>query len=164
MKKGHRYFLKFSNWILATLLTLFGVACSSDDEPAPAEYGTPYAKFTVKGKVTGPNGEAIPGIEVKGKSQFSGPSEPGSNEDLTDNNGNYTILAPIMGKEAFKVFFEDIDGEENGFYKTDSIEVKSSQIELTGKDGWFEGEGEMTLNISLKEKEIIVDPSEEEEE
>lgn len=165
MKKSYRYLLKISNSVLAVLLTLLGVACSNDDEPLPAEYGTPYAKFTVKGKVTGENGEAIPGIEVKGKSNLD-PLRLSiyPPQSLTDNDGNYTFLAPIIGKQDFKVFFEDIDGEENGLYKTDSIEVKASQVELTGKDGWFVGEGEITLDISLKEKEPETNSTEEEKE
>ena len=57
-------------WML--LLSLLGFA--GCDEPQEDMYGTPYAEYTVKGRVTDAAGTPIAGIEVRRSSWGSDPS------------------------------------------------------------------------------------------
>lgn len=51
-----------NKWI-SLLLSLLGFAAAGCEE-ARVEYGSPYATYTLKGKVTDMNGKAISGIRV----------------------------------------------------------------------------------------------------
>ena len=71
-------------WML--LLSLLGFA--GCDEPQEDMYGTPYAEYTVKGRVTDAAGTPIAGIEVRRSSWGSDPSAV-----RTDTRGAYTFEA-----------------------------------------------------------------------
>ena len=71
-------------WML--LLSLLGFA--GCDEPQEDMYGTPYAEYTVKGRVTDAAGTPIAGIEVRRSFWGSDPSAV-----RTDTRGAYTFEA-----------------------------------------------------------------------
>jgi putative lipoprotein (rSAM/lipoprotein system) len=150
MKKIYRPFIKGTNWALAGLLSLLGFAC--DPEIAP-EYGTPHADYSVKGTVTDAAGAAIPGIEIGIKSHGGYvTNEPA----YTNEEGKFDMSFGAFPKEKFILTATDVDGEANGSFKTDSVEVVFSKSDFY-KDGdgrWYEGAAKKDIPpIVLKEVE-----------
>lgn len=136
-------YLKLKNWFLVSLAGLMGVNMSS----CGLEYGCPEAEYTVKGKVTNPSGEPIPGIKVTGN----------WDNDITSASGDYILSArvePLYPEETIQIVFADVDSSENGSYQNDTVPVTFQYSELTGGDGhWYEGSATKTLNITLQPKE-----------
>jgi putative lipoprotein (rSAM/lipoprotein system) len=108
-------FIKFCNAIIAILLALIGYACTKNpinpNNPIDPrmEYGTPWAKFIVQGKVVSViNNQAIDKIQVL------------LNLDtvMTDQNGNYQVtVTGFPTDQTYKVQFNDIDSTTNGLLK-----------------------------------------------
>lgn len=135
-------YLKFKNWLLVSLASLLGINVSCD-LVAMEEYGCPMADFNVKGKVTDPNGNSIPGIAV----------EMDYCCDTTDDDGRYAVKSGYLqgSVNQFELHFSDIDSTEYGLYKNDTIPVVFQRSELTGGDGhWYEGSATKTLNVTLQ--------------
>jgi putative lipoprotein (rSAM/lipoprotein system) len=144
MKTIYRPFIKGTNWALAGIVVLLGFAGATSCSDSIAEYGSPHADFTVKGNVTNQDGAPIPGIQVS-----VGSSEYHYSADTTDSNGHYAVL-PGYANNNLLVFVDDIDGEENGSYSSDYFPL--GEVSLTGGDKhWYQGKGEKTLDIKLKE-------------
>lgn len=153
MKKIYRPLLKGTNWALVGLLGILG--CSACDEPVD-EYGTPYAQYAIKGKVTDTKGTPIPGIQVKAGTKNDRQwmqENPADYPYRTVSNakGEYAINLATFGKEDFTVYAEDIDGEANGQFKTDSTLVEGNKMQMTGGGHWDEGRGQVTVDFSLTE-------------
>ncbi len=136
-------YLKLKNWFLVSLAGLMGVNMSS----CGLEYGCPEAEYTVKGKVTNPSGEPIPGIKVTGN----------WDNDITSVSGDYILSArvvPLYPEETIQIVFADVDSSENGSYQNDTVPVTFQYSELTGGDGhWYEGSATKTLNVTLQPAE-----------
>lgn len=152
MKKIYRPFIKGTNWALAGILSLLGFAsCSNDGGETPAEYGTPHAKYTIKGAVTDKEGNPIEGINVHVKMPF----EWNGGEGVADTNkeGKFDITYTTFPDDKFTLIAKDIDGEENGSFQTDSVEVTFTKDDFY-EDGkrWYEGAARKEIpNIVLKE-------------
>ena len=63
MKKVKNVWLRCSAWLLNSILLLLGF--SSCDSNGSEMYGTPYATYSLKGKVVDAQNQPIPDIEVK---------------------------------------------------------------------------------------------------
>ena len=133
-------YLKLKNWLLASLAGMLGINMSS----CGLEYGCPEAKYTVKGKVTNPLGEPIPGIKVTGN----------WDNDITSASGDYILSAivdPLYPEDTRQIVFADVDSSANGSYQNDTVPVTFQHSELTGGDGnWYEGSATKTLNVTLQ--------------
>lgn len=90
--------------LMAASLLGFGTACESEDSSLTM-YGTPYNRFLVKGTVSDPAGNPIPGIQVQSS------QDPTAVE--TGSDGSFEISGRGLFNEA-KIRFTDIDGPENG--------------------------------------------------
>ena len=140
--------------LLSGALGLLGfAACSNDaDEDIRIEYGTPYTKFQVKGKVTSETDEPLKGIQVIVRTQWN--NIPIAADTLyTDEKGEFqTKELGTGGIEKQKVYFHDIDGEENGgTFKSDSIALKDMDMKQIEKgDGWYKGTYEITPKSPIK--------------
>ena len=131
--------LKGFNWILAGLLSLLGFSVTSCG--ATDEYGSPYAEYELKGKVTNMNGDPIQGIELN----------YGGKSPQTQKDGSYDIKFEDSPMGIVRIIAKDIDGPENGSFETDSIDVKIEGFE--GGKSWFHGKAEVNIpDIKLKEK------------
>ena len=133
-------YLKLKNWLLVSLAGLLGINVSCI---GGMEYGCPEADFNVKGKVTDPDGIPIPGIAVTMDYQ----------QVTTDENGLYAVSSNnLQGNvNQFNVIFSDIDSNENGLYKNDTVPVVFQLSELTGGDGhWYEGSATKTVDVTLQ--------------
>ena len=160
--KINRAFIKGTNWALAGLISMLGFT-GCDKERLSEEYGTPNADYTIKGTVVNKaNGKPIEGIRVGYDSGsqivpmygvLPAPYRPKTSV-LTNVKGEYklTVNTFPFPEPTIPVFIDDIDGEENGWFQSEMLEVDFSKAERTGKpNNWYEGEYTVTLNVELTE-------------
>ena len=88
-------------------------------------------EYVVKGKVTAAStGKPIKGIQVT--------SEEGSEPILTTETGDFECNGYGLPDKKVKLTFTDIDGEENGLYDPQKIEVPVKKVE-EGSGAWYYG-------------------------
>lgn len=113
-------------------------------------YGTPTADYTIKGKVTDAEGNAIKGIVVSPK--FYG-GEP-QLEVVTAEDGTFATdqIKSTIGLDS--ITFTDTDGEANGgdFQTVELDADKLPQTKVAEGDGWYEGVYEVTADVKLEKK------------
>ena len=131
-------FLKTYNAIIAALLAILGFSCGSSLD----EYGTPEAKFIIKGKVSSKDTQQpIENICVN----------MGRNTVFTNVKGNYQVTVwGFPEDQACLVKFHDTGGM---YMDLDTlIEFKNPQF--TGGDKkWYEGEASKTVDVQLTTKD-----------
>ncbi len=94
METVFHFILKGFNWILAGLLSLLGFSVTSCG--ATDEYGSPYAEYELKGKVTDMNGDPIQGIEINYGGIYNNVLSPSYISEIykspqTQKDGSYDI-------------------------------------------------------------------------
>ena len=161
-----KIFIKGVNWALAGILSLLGLTNCCDRYGAP-EYGSPHADYTLKGTVVNKaTGKPITGIHV-GYVDYRitamyGPI-PASYKPkahvTTNSRGEFKFTDTfhgeewIEGKRVLPVSVVDIDGEKNGLFEPEHLQVDFSEAELTKKPkNWYEGERTVSIKIELNEK------------
>jgi len=130
-------FLKTYNALIAILLVVFGISCV-----ASKEYGTPDAKFIVKGKVSSKETkEPIEDIRVT----------MNWHNDITNEKGDYRVENnDFPGDRAFLVKFHDT----KGIYMDLDTLIEFKNPQFTGGDkNWYSGETSKTVDIQLTEKD-----------
>lgn len=140
--------LKTYGKTIAYLLGLSGIITS-----CIAKYGTPYADFIIKGKVTdAETSQPIENIRVV----FLVEDQLGIGDTVfTNANGEYTVsygYLPEFSKEK-AVIATDVDGEANGLYKADTLKVRFTKKDRIkkGKGSEYEGAFEkVNQNFLLK--------------
>jgi putative lipoprotein (rSAM/lipoprotein system) len=169
LKMNRRTFIKKINWVLAGILSVLGFA--GCEKIGIDEYGTPHADYTVKGAVFNKaTKKPIAGIQV-GYSCTTCPifmygpppayyrpkahvlTNAKGEFKLTDrfNIGEYQTEA---GSPVLAVYAEDIDGEKNGQFQTEYLQVNFKDAKHSGKPiKWYEGEYTVTAYIELTEVE-----------
>ena len=162
--KINRAFIKGTNWALAGLISMLGFAGCNIIEPK-MEYGTPNADFTVKGTVVNKaNGKPIEGIRVGYSPEVGAgvmygvmPAPYRPKAFVTTNaKGKFKLTANFFDspKQEIPVYVEDIDGEQNGLFQSESLELDFSKAEHSGKSkSWYGGEYTVTVNVKLTEIE-----------
>ena len=168
MKKVHRYFLRSCNAILMAVLALFGfsncdrMGLDMYGTPTP-EYGTPYAKFVIKGEVADKKTEQpIEGIQVKIVGTFTNANGEEQTiylkpKKLTDEDGSFELrkqhgIGHFLESDALSaaVHFSDIDGEKNGLFENKIVGLNIEDFEETKPpSGWFMGEFTKRLDVKL---------------
>jgi putative lipoprotein (rSAM/lipoprotein system) len=151
-----------TNVLLAAILAAMGVSCEEPRE----EYGTPWASFTIKGRVIdAKTGEGVEGVLVKAVStrMLEGSSDDHANRlwegstsvrAITAIDGSYRMESHTVPDGAFTVAAVDIDGDVNGTLASDTvkIDVTDRGEQTASSDHWFSGAWEATLDFPLKEK------------
>jgi putative lipoprotein (rSAM/lipoprotein system) len=142
MKTVQTKLLKTYNAIITCLIALLGFSTSC--EPV-MEYGTPSAKFIVKGKVSSSETSLpIKRIQVvmQGDTVF------------TDDNGNYRISDDegFPTDQTYNIQFKDIDNLTNGEFNDLDTIAEFKNPKFTNGDGWYEGETTKTLDVKLTPK------------
>ena len=129
-------FYRFCRWALPFLGVSTVISCDNVfDSPdmygtQVAEYGVPVMEYKVSGKVTDKDtGAPIKGIEVT--------SEESLAQVFTSETGEFTCEGATFPDDKVTITFKDIDGEENGAYLTQEIEVAVEKSE--NGSGWFAG-------------------------
>lgn len=136
----HIKYLKVKHFFWAALAGLFGI--NTGCIPC-CMYGVPEADYDIHGKVTAPNGDPIPGIEV---------NMNGGLNDTTDETGNYELsgLWECLS-QSLEFEFKDIDSTENGWYRDTIVRMEVDNDEYVGSDGnWYEGKLTKEINMTLQ--------------
>ncbi len=136
-------YLKFKSWLYASLAAVMGINMSCDY--MVEEYGTPWARYQVKGTVTNEQGTPIEGIKVSFDWE----------EAFTDSQGKYEVETSNFPYEnaEFELSFQDIDSTENGLYADTTLRVSFKDVPLQGGDGhWYDGAATVTKDMTLLEK------------
>lgn len=132
--------VRISAWLLCLIGFGSSVACSTG--MVTEEYGSPYASYEVKGKVTDQQGEPIPGIQVACDAMYVEPV-------YTESDGSYALNGGGFPREKIQVSFEDVDGEENGgLFAARSVSVETHQVQ-DGEGNWDFGVYEAEVNAEL---------------
>lgn len=132
--------VRFSAWLLCLIGFGSSVACSPG--MVADEYGSPYASFEVKGKVTDQQGNPIPGIQVTCDAMYIQPV-------YTESDGSYALDGDGFPREKIQVSFEDVDGEENGgLFAARSVSVETVHVK-DGDGNWDFGVYEAEANAEL---------------
>lgn len=119
------------NKLIWMLLALLGFSAGCEDD-STVEYGCPFATFSVKGKVTDEAGAPIPGIRV---------TLDRYHDQLTDTDGRFafvnlrTIISPNTSLRT-----EDVDGPENGSYRSAEVPVTFVRNPAVPSGDWYEGD------------------------
>ena len=164
--KINRALIRGTNWALAGLISLLGFAGGCEKENL-VEYGVPNADYTVKGVVVNKtDGKPIEGIRVRytpytgegPKLMYGVPPSPYEPKTYvtTDSKGEFKLTENSfpVSNQTVPVFIDDIDGELNGLFKSDTLYVDFSKAEQTKKSHrWYEGEYTVTVKVELKEVE-----------
>jgi len=151
----YRLLINGTNWILAGILSLLGFSGCNSLEPVDM-YGVPWASCAIKGNVIDKmTKQPIQGIEVKialpdSILQHLTSPIPDTWTGITDNKGDFK-LSDTWQMDNIPLAATDIDGEQNGLYKPDTIYVSFSNAEhIGGGKGWFQGELVATANFELE--------------
>ena len=145
-------------YCLTALLSLLGFSsCDPDDIFGGwgiAAYGQPHANYKVVGDVKDPAGKPIQGIRVvvdPGQDYY-----PYFQDTLySDAKGQFQKDLRFSWPDEFKdgsVKFEDVDGAENGSFKTKVLKRSDLEVKQTakGKGAWYEGDFTITAKTKLE--------------
>jgi putative lipoprotein (rSAM/lipoprotein system) len=135
MKKVKNVWLRCSAWLLNSILLLLGF--SSCDSNESEMYGTPYATYSLKGKVVDAQKQPIPDIEVKIKVGNGGVYYSPIASLKTNSSGEFSFKENLTAEGKFRLIARDADGAANGSFKSDSIDITTDKP--SGGDGWFRG-------------------------
>lgn len=135
MKKVKNVWLRCSAWLLNSILLLLGF--SSCDSNGSEMYGTPYATYSLKGKVVDAQKQPIPDIEVKIKMGYGGDYHSHTAPLKTNASGEFAFKENLTTGGEFRLVARDVDGTANGSFKSDSIDITTDKP--SGGDGWFRG-------------------------
>jgi len=163
--KINRTLIKGTNWALAGLLGLLGFSNCVIVDPRE-EYGSPSVDYTVKGAVVNKaNGKPIEGIRVGYSSDIQGiylygvmptPYQPKASV-TTDAKGEFKLTEnsfPLDVNNSIQpIYVDDIDGEKNGLFQSDTLQVDFHDAKQTKKPSgnWYQGEYTVTVNVKLNE-------------
>ena len=125
--------LSLCRWLLP-ILGVSAVGCNTVYQTAD-EYGTPYADFEIKGKVTDASTSGpLQGIEVSALDSDAVPMV----SVTTDVEGRFELTGSFFPAESIVIRANDIDGEENGgLFAPATITVQLDRS--AGGDGWYSG-------------------------
>jgi len=177
-------YLKLKNWLLVTVMGALGMsACNSHKgvtkteieeapEVKPREeirlmYGVPTMNYMIRGQVKDADGRPVKDIRVnmlERNMEVKDGVLQGDPERVqrwldgsavkTDKNGNFVISNSGLPQEEVKLMVRDVDGEANGEFKNQVLEMKVQQadVDRTGAGGWNQGTFKKEVEIKLENK------------
>lgn len=140
----------------ATLLALVGLGTPGCFVEM---YGSPYATWSVKGKVTDNEGKPIPGLQVVLGNRYENSADVIYDENYrpldtleTGQDGTYQLESNGFPINLLQVDVHDIDGPENGGeFEDASLVIRD--INYEGGKGWNSGHADIKVpDIRLKKK------------
>ena len=144
-------------WLLGSVLALLGFSGCGKLGIFRCEYGQPHADYKMIGDVKDVKGNPIPGVRVV---HVPNPEDAHGwyNDTIySDAKGHFEIerLKEDWPSDLTNsiVRFEDVDGSENGSFKTkelsrSDLDIKQSQ---KGDKNWYHGAYIVTANATLEE-------------
>ena len=152
MQYLQHFIQKYTNYVLAGLLSLLGFSSCGD---ADLEYGTPHATYEIKGKVTDEAGKPIPDVHVQCSTEYTRENSHGYDRIpavRTSSDGTYLSRFGEFPTSSIRVVVTDVDGEANGSFQPDSVDIIITQKDYKKPSGhWDEGTATKE-NISFKLK------------
>lgn len=141
-------------------LSILGIATSCEDgpfKPGACEYGSPWAKFKVSGRVA--DKLSSQGIENIGivASRKEIAADTVYKQDLdtvyTNKKGDYFMELNVFPQsDSIYLTFYDADGTASGHYQQKDTSVYFNADELVGGDDeWYGGETDEECNTYLEE-------------
>ncbi len=129
-------------------------------------YGVPQMDFQVKGRVTDTQGKPIKGMQVILVNQSVDISPEYLQEDnpyvqdyirtasdTTDAEGRFEAHTRDVPVETQRVLVRDIDGDQNGRYEDQVIEVRFTPEDQTEPgQKWYQGQRTKEMNITVQKK------------
>ena len=140
--------VRISKWLFPMLG--IGAVASCEDFPPACEYGCPYMKYKVQGRVTDEENHPIPNIQILRADH--------ADEDInlrTDAEGNFVYEGEDFPVDTMSLKFVDDDGIENGGQHT-SVKKSVTLTQVSEGDGnWDEGEFEAKdVEVVMPKEEI----------
>ena len=132
--------VRVSSWLLCLIGYSGTVACSAG--MVADEYGTPYASYEVKGKVTDENDQPITGISVECGAFYTEPV-------YTGEDGSYEMSGTGFPRQKIEVAFVDVDGEENGGTFASRIVSEEAVHVQDGQGSWDYGKFSVEVDVKL---------------
>lgn len=150
---------KFLKYIFGGILFLLGFGCDKEGfgiGGGYCMYGQPHADYKLIGDVKGQDGKPIQGIRVVFTPDPA--SHPYNNDTLyTDAKGHFQsdrLKYDFPNVQKANVIFEDVDGADNGSFKTKTLQVSDLKVSQTAKGSGSWDEGKYTIQADAKlEKE-----------
>ncbi len=121
------------------------IACDTDIWNETPEYGTPYAEYEVKGRVSDSEGTPISGIKVS-----MGVEDYMDSVAVTDADGRFHVIHDTFPfrDNTFDIQFTDIDGEAGGgLFEEQTVTVQAEMVEEG--DGWDEGDYAVKEDVNV---------------
>lgn len=152
--------LRCYNSFIIFLISFLGFASSCDILGGKAMYGTPSADFLIKGKIEDASANVpLKGIKVVMEMNFGSVSDPYIiKKDSTFSSavdGSYQVIAKSesAGDQKINLRFTDIDGTNNGQYKSLDTTIVFQNLKFSnGSGSWDKGETVKEVNIKLQPK------------
>lgn len=145
----------YSSLISFLLVALGFNSCHNDPVD---EYGTPSAKYKVRGKVVSKENtaEAIKDIRVVMIENVNESDIRHMEGDTvyTNQEGVFEINSTRFLQNDFKVKIADVDGDKNGSFKDRELVIEFEKSDYIGGNGWYEGEASKDLGkVELEPKQ-----------
>ena len=109
------------------------------------EYGTPYAEYEVKGRVSDSEGTPISGIKVS-----MGVEDYMDSVAVTDADGRFHVIHGTFPfrDNTFDIQFTDIDGEAGGgLFEEQTVTVQAEKVEEG--EGWSRGKYAVKEDVNV---------------
>ena len=147
MKKS---FAKLTAAIGPALLSMLGFSgCEDNIWSNRCEYGVPSCDFKVDLTVLDESGKGIKGIRVVPSKQLTYDKDT----LFTDKNGKAVgAYDGVWPMNEVKFYFDDVDGDANGYFKRDSLTVTAEKLK-GGSGNWYKGEFALKGTKTLKKSE-----------
>ncbi len=144
--------MNLTSRLIAGILALLGFSgCHisiNDDDGGMYMYGTPTARFEIKGRVTDRAGDPVKDIKMIVKSP--GNSEYELGVGITNSFGYYSVDGIWPGGQSLNVVAEDIDGDKNGGeFATKDRMIRIESTDYVGGEGWNRGKVIKTADFTL---------------
>lgn len=123
-----------------------------------AEYGMPYATFSIKGKIRAEGSDvAIPNIKV---SVTDTSTKQIIDSAITQSDGSFSMTFTQSLEISNTWIFDarDVDGDQNGSFANKDTLITIPQDSLTGGSGFFEGTGSADIELFLKNSTAVIVP------
>lgn len=138
---------------------------SNPREPQVTVYGVPTVDFAVRGRVVDSKGKPVKGLQVMlVNSEIDADNLPDTPywkeqlkkvSDTTDAEGNFEVRTSDRPWETIRVMVNDIDGDENGNYEKQLVEVEFGEPKPVGNkpmSSWNLGEKKAEVTVKVNRK------------
>ena len=142
---------RFTQSILKMILLSLGFSCTTSCGDL---YGTPYADFEMKGKVTNEKGESLSDVEINSVSRESDSTLYQRTVAITNTRGMYTVSEDLYSLQWSEGGYPFRFIGDTTLYEPFDTTIQRDQLHFKDADhGWYEGKTSIVVNVTLKEKE-----------